>query len=95
MLTKLVKVGKNTAEGIEISLKNGNLVMVMAPKGFIVCGYLNMVTAEKLGDCAAIIKGIKNIEELLSAKVVEVSSKARKIGIKPGMKGLSALAKMF
>ena len=95
MQVRDLNVNKKIAQGVEIPLPNSTLIMGIAPKGYVACSYFNITVAEKLGDCAATVKGIKSIDELLTSKVVEVTSAARKRGIKPGMSGSRALAKMF
>ncbi len=94
MQIRPVIVGKKTAMGIEIQLGKASLVLVTGAKGYLMCGYLNLETAERLGDAAAVITGIKTIEDLLKAKVVNHTSKARKAGIRKGMTGLQALKKI-
>ncbi|MFI5383749.1 MAG: YunC family protein, partial [Methanosarcina thermophila] len=64
-------------------------------KGFLMCGYLNINAAETLGDTAAKVKGVQSFEDMLKAKVVEVTRFARELGIEPGMTGKEALEKMF
>lgn len=90
-----VKLKNGTAEGYEIQFPKANLVMVLTKKGFVMCGYLNIATADKLGDVAAVVRGVKTVEELLIAKVQEVSEAAKKIGVEFGMTGESALEKMM
>lgn len=59
------------------------------------CGYLNVNAAETLGDVAAKVKGVQSFEDVLKASIVEVTEKARELGIEPGMTGREALEKMF
>jgi uncharacterized protein YunC (DUF1805 family) len=58
------------------------------------CGYLNIDAAEKMGDCACVVKGIKNVDELLAGEVVALTSHAKKLGIELGMTGKEALEKL-
>jgi len=91
MQTKEVNVNGKIANGVEIPLQNGTLVLITAAKGFIMCGYLDIVAANKFGDCAAIIKGVKTVDDMLQKSVVSVSDNASKLGIKEGMSGMEAL----
>jgi len=95
MQVRDINVDKKIAQGVEIPLPNSTLIMAIAPKGYVACSYFNISVAEKLGDCAATVKGINSIDDLLSAKVVEVTAAARKRGVRPGMTGSRALSKMF
>ncbi|MFH0948054.1 MAG: DUF1805 domain-containing protein [Elusimicrobiota bacterium] len=93
MKTVEIKIGEKTVMGIEIPLNNAVLVMAIGKKGFVMCGYLNIDAAEKMGDCACVVKGVKNIDELLAGKVVALTSHAKKLGINLGMTGKEALGK--
>lgn len=95
MQVRPVTVNKKTALGIEIQLHKASLVMVTGAKGYLMCGYLNLETAERLGEAAAVITGIKTIEDLLKARVVNLTSKAKKAGVRKGMTGLQALKKLI
>lgn len=90
-----IKIGNNIALGVNLELPNANLIVVRAKKGYIMCGYLSMETANKLDDIAVTVKGVKNFDEVLKAKVVEISDKAKENGIKEEMTGKEALEKMF
>lgn len=94
MQIRPVSIGKKQAQGVEIQLGKASLVMVIGSKGYLMCGYLNLETAEKLGDCAAIITGVKTIEDLLNAPVVSYTTKAKMAGIRKGMTGLKAIQKL-
>ena len=90
-----IKIGSNVALGVNLELLNANIIVIRAKKGYIMCGYLNMETANKLDDVAAKVTGIKNFDDALKAKIVEVSDKAKENGIKEGMNGREALERMF
>ena len=71
-----------------------SLVFIMGSKGFIMCGYLNIETAEKMGNIAAIATGVKTVDDMLKAKIVAVTKAAEKAGVKPGMAVVDALKKI-
>lgn len=87
-------VGGNKAKGIVVPLGNANMVIVVGPNGYVMCGYLSIEAADKFGDCAAVVAGVRTVDELLSGKVVKTSSAAYGKGVRPGMTGLEALSKM-
>ena len=95
MRVKDISIRKHTAQAIEIPLSNVVLVIILAKKGYLMCGYLNIEAAEKMGDAACVIKGVKNAEELLAGKVSALTSKAMKLGIKPGITGRKALFRLL
>lgn len=89
-----VRLNNGTAVGYEFTFPHANLVFAQAKNGYLMCGYLDMRTANKLGDVAAIVRGVKTVNDLLEAKVQEVSEAAAKLEIKPGMTGKEALEKL-
>ncbi|OGS39290.1 MAG: hypothetical protein A2551_06945 [Elusimicrobia bacterium RIFOXYD2_FULL_34_30] len=90
-----IKIGDKTAVGYEIQMQNAMLVLVKAEKGFVMCGYLDIKTAEKLGDAACIVRGVQTVDDLLNAKIVGMTTKAEKFGVKLGITGKEALEKFL
>jgi uncharacterized protein YunC (DUF1805 family) len=90
-----VVLENGTAFGVRIPLFSAPLIMIKAPRGYLMCGYLDMATAEKVGDACAIVRGVATVEDALEAEVLDVSSKARSMGINEGMRGREALEAMF
>lgn len=72
-------------------LGNLPLIIVKAKKGYIACSYIDKETAEKIGDVAAFVSGVKNIDDFLKAKVRTTTSWAEDIGIREGMSVKKAL----
>lgn len=91
---KVIKIQGYEFSGLQVELPQANLVMAVAKKGFIMCGYLNMETAEKFNQAAAMVTGIKTIEDLTDTNLVSVSSKAKSLGLKEGMPVKEALIKL-
>jgi len=76
------------ALGLKVELPGSPpLLLIVGKRGFLMCGYLNMESVEKLGVAAAMISGVKNFEEMLHGEVKAVSSKAETFGVKKGMLG--------
>jgi uncharacterized protein YunC (DUF1805 family) len=91
-----VKVDDKTCLGVRIELPDSPpMLLVVAGKGFVMCGFLNMDIAEKLGVAAAMVTGVKNFEDVLNAEVRAATSKAESLGVNRGMKGAEALKRMF
>ncbi len=86
MITKKINIGKSEVQGFLIDLNHAPLIVLRAKKGYVMCGYLNINTANKLGDIAGKITGVNTIEEALDATIVEVSEHAKKMGLHEGMK---------
>ncbi len=79
------------ATGIEVALPGAPLVLVHAKNGFVMCGYLNIETANKLGVAAGMVRGVATVSDLLDAPLVAVSTLAESKGVRLGMTGRDAL----
>ena len=91
-----VKVNDETCLGVRVELPDSPpLLLVVADKGFVMCGFLNVDVAEKLGVAAAVVSGVKSFEDVLNAEVKAITSKARDLSVSVGMKGVDALKRMF
>ena len=87
----MIEIGKVEAEGGSfLALKADMpeappLLLVIGEKGFVMCGYLNIDVAERLGTAAAMVTGVKSVEDMLNAQIRAATSKARGLGIEPGV----------
>ena len=84
----------NQFDGYAIPSGNTFILVIKGKNGFLGCGYISLETAEKVGDAVAIVSGVKNFEEMLTAKVKAVSAAAAALGITAGMTGREALLKL-
>jgi len=83
-IDKLVIDGK-TFQGVKSTLPEPPpLLLIKGEKGFIMCGYLNMEVAEKLGAAAATVSGVNSFADVLNAEIKASTSKAKKLGVEPG-----------
>jgi uncharacterized protein YunC (DUF1805 family) len=90
-----IKVGDKTCLGVKVELpESPPLLLVIAEKGFVMCGFLNIEVAERLGAAAAMVSGVKTFEDILNAEVKAITSKAKSFGVQLGMRGAEALAHM-
>lgn len=91
-----VKVDGKSCMGLRTDLPDSPpLLLIIAEKGFVMCGFLNVEAAEKLGVPAAVVSGVKTFEDVLNGQVKTVTSKAKNLGVEVGMKGADALKHMF
>jgi uncharacterized protein YunC (DUF1805 family) len=91
-----VKVDGYVAFGLRVDLPDSPpLVAIISDKGFVMCGFLNVDAAEKLGVTAAVVSGVRTFDDVLEAEVKAVTSKAEMRGIRRGMTGLEALKLLF
>jgi len=91
-----VKVYDKIGLGVRVELPGSPpLLLVVAEKGFVMCGFLNVDVAEKLDVAAAVVSGVKSFEDVLDADVKVATSRAKMLGVEVGMKGADALKHMF
>ncbi len=85
--------GKNY---IVVKEEMGNLplIVVRAKRGYIACSYIDKETAEKVGDIAAFVTGVKDIKDLEKAKIRGATTWAEDLGIREGMSVKKALELM-
>jgi uncharacterized protein YunC (DUF1805 family) len=92
---KNIKLNGKTCQSLKVDLPDGPpLLLIMADRGFVMCGYLNMQVAETLGLNAATVSGVKTSDDLLYAQIKASTSKAKALGVEVGLKGSEALRLM-
>jgi len=92
---EVVTLEKGQLTGYCINLGKAPLLILQARKGYLMCGYLNMNTANKLGDIAGRVTGVKTYDDMLNASVTEISENAKKEGLCEGMKGHDFLSNLL
>ncbi len=95
MLIEQINLENGSALGLKMDMEHAPLLVIRAGRGFVMCGYLNMDIADKLGDVAVRVTGVRTFEDVLNAKAQDVSEAAKKLGITAGMPAKEALNKMF
>jgi uncharacterized protein YunC (DUF1805 family) len=91
-----LKVDGKACLGVKVELPDSPpLLLVVAEKGFIMCGFLNVDAAERLNAAAAMVSGVKTFDDVLDAQIKAVTTKAKNFGVEVGMKGVEALKRMF
>ncbi|MCE8422583.1 MAG: DUF1805 domain-containing protein [Candidatus Methanoperedens sp.] len=94
MIVEQIYLENGSALGLKFDMEHAPLLVIRARKGFVMCGYLNMDVANKLGDAAVRVTGVTSFEDVLNARIVDVSEAAKKLGITAGMQAKEALMKM-
>jgi uncharacterized protein YunC (DUF1805 family) len=73
-------------QGVKSTIPGGPpLLLIKGENGFVMCGYLSLDVAEKVGLAAAIVSGVSSFEDVFNAEIKQATSKARELGIEPGM----------
>ncbi len=90
--------------GCAIGLSNrwhrGQYCSILTQTGIVGCGIYDIETPSEFGQAIAIAKGtpeqpLVNPEDLLDAKIVDCTTRAREIGIELGMSGREAVELML
>lgn len=95
MNTQTIKIDNGQVKGFLIELDHAPLILLKAKQGYVMCGYLNMAAANKMGDVAGRVTGVKSFEDVLHASVIEVSENAKKMGLIEGMNAEDFLNKLL
>lgn len=88
------------ALGASFRWPGGQYCVIHTDRGLVGCGIYDVNIAGEFGLAVAIARGtpaqpLCEPEDLLPAKIVEVSEPARQLGITPGMTGAEALARLL
>jgi uncharacterized protein YunC (DUF1805 family) len=78
-------------ETVHMPTAKTNVLLIKAAGGFLGCGYFDVNVANRVGDAAAIVTGVRTVEHMLDAPVVRFSEKAGEAGVREGMTGREAL----
>ena len=95
MLIESIELENGTALGLKMDMEHAPLLVIRAPRGFVMCGYLDISMAEQLDDVAVKVTGVRNFEDVLASAVVEATKAADALGIELGMPARKALERMF
>ena len=95
MLIESIELENGTALGLKMDMEHAPLLVIRAPRGFVMCGYLDISMAEQLDDVAVKVRGVRNFEEVLASGVVEATQAVTDLGIEVGMPARQALERMF
>jgi uncharacterized protein YunC (DUF1805 family) len=87
METKHFHLEKGVVVGVLVDMPTAPLLIIKARGGYVMCGYLNMAAANKMGDVAGKVSGVRTFEDVLAANIIEVSEKASALGCRVGMTG--------
>jgi uncharacterized protein YunC (DUF1805 family) len=80
-----IEVNEKSFQGLKVELEGlPPLLLIKGKKGFVMCGYLNVDVAERLGAAAAIVSGVKTFDDVLNAEIKAATSKGNALGLLPG-----------
>jgi uncharacterized protein YunC (DUF1805 family) len=99
-ITRPLQFEEGAAVGISHRWGNGQYCAILTRSGLVGCGIYDVVTAGKFGQVVAIARGtpqhpLVNPEDLLEAKIVDISEPARQLGLETGITGREAIARLL
>lgn len=86
-----LRIDGHDFQGVHVATGKSNILLIQARHGFLACGYFDVAVANRLGDAAAIVTGVKTYDDMLAASVVRLSEAAQAAGVREGMTGREAL----
>lgn len=95
-----VPVAGHVVQGVTCAWQGGQYVTLVAPRGMVACGIFDPAVCETFDFAVAMARGTPEAplvepRDVLGAVVDTVSSRARALGIEPGMHGEAALARLL
>jgi uncharacterized protein YunC (DUF1805 family) len=89
-----------TAIGLSHRWQGGQYCSILTRAGIVGCGIYDMVTPAEFGQAIAIARGtpanpLVEPEDLLAARIVDCTPKAKQFGIEIGMTGQEAVERML
>ena len=71
------------------------ILILEAPKGFLVCKYFDINTANITQEAICTFSNVNSFIGMLNSETIDVSNKAKTLGIKKGMNGLDVVHKLL
>ena len=99
-ISHVMQFESGVANGMSHRWVGGQYCSIMTRAGIVGCGIYDVGTASEFGQAIAIAKGtpenpLVDPEDLLDAKIVDTTTRARELGIEPGMSGREAVELML
>ncbi len=98
--TKVLQFENGTALGMSHQWNGGQYCSILTAAGIVGCGIYSISTPTEFGQAIAIAKGtpaqpLTYPEDLLDAKIVDCTPRAKEMGIHTGMTGREAVERML
>ncbi|WEU40629.1 MAG: DUF1805 domain-containing protein [Candidatus Odinarchaeum yellowstonii] len=90
---KSFNVDNKIVVGLKVDVLNPPLLLIIGEKGVLSCGYFDLKTAAKFNVPVAIVRGVKNFEDMWDAEVQELTDSANRLGVVKGERGEEAIRK--
>ena len=98
--TRSMAFRNGSATGLSQRWEGGQYCSILTPAGLVGCGIYDLKVAAKFSQAMAIARGtpsnpLVEPEDLLDAKIVEATPRARELGVEVGMTGREAVERML
>ncbi|MBC8356938.1 MAG: DUF1805 domain-containing protein [Planctomycetes bacterium] len=95
-ISRPIQFKNGCAIGISNRWQNGQYCSILTETGIVGCGIYDVKTAGEFGQAIAIAKGtpenpLVDPEDLFEAKIVDMTPKAKELGVEIGMSGHDAV----
>ncbi len=90
---KSFNVDGKVVVGLKVDVLNPPLLLIIGEKGILSCGYFDIKTAEKFNAPVAVVRGVKNFEDMWSAEIQDLTISASRLGVVKGEKGENTIKK--
>lgn len=97
---RTMQFAKGVALGSSQRWDGGQFCSILTGRGLVGCGIYDVKTAERFGQAVAIARGtpqkpLAEPEDLLEARIVELTPQAAALGVAVGMTGREAVERML
>lgn len=83
---KEVELSGKLYKYVRVEMGKAPLVLLKGDRGYVMCGYLNLEAAGKLGDAAVRVTGVNDLASILESNAVGATDQAKNLGISEGQK---------
>ncbi len=90
-----IETGKGKALGIKLKLPNDVFLIILANKGYLACGYLDVKDVEGINHIAATFTNVRTFDDMLEAKVKMLTNAAANLGVTEEMSGREVLTMLM
>ncbi len=71
---------------LKVEMGKAPFLLLKGEKGYVMCGYMNLEAATKLGDLGVRVSGVSDLQTVLESKVAGCTPAASEQGIREGQK---------
>ncbi len=87
----MIQVDTYTKDGrtftfIKVEMGKAPFLLLKGKSGYVMCGYMNLEAATKLGDRGVRVSGVSDLDSILESRVAGCTPEASQAGISEGQK---------